>query len=200
MLPTTLGFDEHLHELLKIMAAEGIRSAAAGLSGMVGTQITVTEPRVRLVPLAEIPLLVGGPEQEAVGIYLQAQGGLVGQIMLVMPYDKGLELVDLLMELPAGTTAQLGTLERSALAEVGNLTGSFFLNALSARLNLDIRPSPPAVMVDMVGAILDIIAAVSGGVSEHVLLMQGAFLRDGREVEVNFWVIPDPNALAAFME
>lgn len=196
----TTDFAENLTDLLRILATEGIRSAAAGLSSMVGTPITVSEPRIQLVPLAQIPMLVGGPEQEAVGIYLQAHGGVVGQIMLVIPYHKALELVDLLMEQPAGTTTELGTLERSALAEVGNLTGSFFLNSLSKRLGMEVLPSPPAVMVDMVGAILDIVAAVSGGVGEHVLLMQGAFMRDGREVEVNFWVIPDPKALAAFAE
>jgi chemotaxis protein CheC len=195
----TTTFDERVHALLKIMAAEGIRNAADGLSGMVGARITVNEPHVRLVPLAEIASLVGGPETEAVGIYLQVNG-VVGQIMLVVPYEKALELVDLLMEQPAGTTTQLGTLERSALAEVGNLTASFFLNIIARRLNVDVRPSPPAVMVDMVGAILDIIAVVSGGVGEHVLLMDGAFLRDEREVEVTFWAIPDPEALAAFAE
>ena len=193
-------FDDHLHELLRIMAAEGIRNAAAGLSGMVGAEITVTDPHIRLVPMADIPTLLGGPEEEAVGIYLQAQGDLQGQIMLIMPCDKALELVDMLMEQPRGTTQQLGSLERSALAEVGNMTASFFLNAVAKRLHLDIRPSPPAVMVDMVAAILDIVAAISGGVSEHVLLMQGAFMRDGREVEVNFWVLPDPGTLSAYAE
>lgn len=193
-------FDDHLHELLRIMAAEGIRNAAAGLSGMVGAEIVVTDPHIRLVPMTDIPTLLGGPEEEAVGIYLQAQGDIQGQIMLIMPYDKALELVDMLMEQPLGTTQQLGSLERSALAEVGNMTASFFLNAVAKRLHLDIRPSPPAVMVDMVAAILDIVAAISGGISEHVLLMQGAFMRDGREVEVNFWVLPDPGALSAFAE
>lgn len=191
-------FDDRLYSLLRVLATEGIRSAAAGLSGMLGKAVVVSEPRVRLVPLTDIPTLLGGPEVEAVGIYLQICGGWVGQIMLIMPHDKALELVDLLMELPPGTTDQLGKLERSALAEVGNLTGSFFLNAVAQRLGLDIRPSPPAVMVDMVGAILDIVAAVSGGVAEHVLMLEGSFLRQSREVAVDFWVIPDPAALAAF--
>ncbi len=195
-LPAT--FDDRLYSLLRVLATEGIRSAAAGLSGMLGKAVVVSEPRVRLVPLTDIPTLLGGPEVEAVGIYLQIRGGWVGQIMLIMPHEKALELVDLLMELPPGTTDQLGQLERSALAEVGNLTGSFFLNAVAQRLGLDIRPSPPAVMVDMVGAILDIVAAVSGGVAEHVLMLEGAFLRQNREVAVDFWVIPDPAALAAF--
>jgi hypothetical protein len=52
-------------------------------------------------------------------------------------------------------------------------------------------------MVDMVGAILDVVAAVCGGVSESVLMLQAAFLRQQREVDVDFWVIPDPATLDA---
>lgn len=46
--------------------------------------------------------------------------------MLIFPYERALKLVDLLIDEPEGTTQQLGTYERSALAEVGNLCGSFF--------------------------------------------------------------------------
>jgi len=53
-------------------------------------------------------------------------------------------------------------------------------------------------MVDMIGAILDIIIAASGEVGEHVPMIQTSFLRQGREVEANFWVVPDRTTLNAF--
>jgi chemotaxis protein CheC len=198
MLPETITYDKRLQGLLKIMANDGIRHAAEGLSSMVGEVISVAEPDVQLVPLSEVSALAGGPEQEAVGIYLQSQGELTGQIMLVIAYDTALELVDLLLENPPGTTTLLGRMERSALQEIGNLTGSFFLNSVARRTGHSATPSPPAVMVDMVGAISDIVVAISGGVSDYVLLLKGAFLRNGRELKVNFWMIPDAAALAAF--
>lgn len=198
MTESIANFDKHLRSLLEVMADEGIHHAAKGLSSMVGETLTVTRPSARLVSMAEIPNLLGGPENEAVGIYLQAAGDIAGQIMLVLPFANAMELADLLMELPPGTTRQLGALERSALAEVGNLTASFFLNSLASSTGLAARPSPPAVMVDMVGAILDIIAAASGGVGEHVLMIEAAFLRRSQEVQANFWVIPDPVTLEAF--
>lgn len=196
MTDLSVTFDEHLRSLLEAMANEGVQHAARGLSDMVGETVTVSEPMVRLVPLTDIPLLLGGPENEAVGIYLQAEGKIGGQIMLILPLPKAQELVDLLMGEPVGTTRHLGSLERSALAEVGNLTGTFFLNAVALLTGLGGRPSPPAVMVDMLGAILDIIIATCGGISEQVLMIQASFLRGGREVEANFWVIPDPATLA----
>lgn len=185
----------NINHLLDEMANAGVTQAAAGLSGMLGEAVTVTQPNLRLMPLSEVPGVLGGPEQEAVGIYLQAIGELSGQIMLILPLAKAMELVDLLLGEAPGTTNSLGSLERSALAEVGNITGTFFLNAVAAAIGLHSRPSPPAVMVDMVGAILDIIVAMSAGVSETVLVIEAAFLRDGREVEAHFWVIPDNTAL-----
>ena len=50
----------------------------------------------------------------------------------------------------------LSELEQSALGEVGNITGTFFLNAVANALNIIIHPSPPVVLIDMAGAILDI--------------------------------------------
>jgi chemotaxis protein CheC len=88
----------------------------------------------------------------------------------------------------------LGSIERSALGELGNLCGSFFLNSIAKTIGASFRPSPPAVMVDMVGAILDIVVATVGGVSEHVLLVHANFIEGSRFVETNFWVIPDMKA------
>ena len=144
--------------------------------------------------------MLGGPENEAIGVYLRAEGDLSGQIMLIIPYQKAMDLVDLMMGNEPGTTHTIGSLERSALAEVGNQTGTFFLNSLAAMTGRDVRPTPPAVMVDMVGAILDIIIATTGGVSEHVLLMQAVFENGDREVGTDFWVIPDTETLNAIRQ
>jgi|UniRef100_A0A7C4KJB9 chemotaxis protein CheC len=191
-------FDEDLLNTLHTVAGAGIHNAARGFSSLLGHQIQVLNPVVRVVPILEIPRYVGGPESEAIGIYLRAEGDIAGQIMLIIPYQKGLELVDLLMDVPAGTTKQLGSLERSALGEVGNLTGTFFLNAVANLTGTSVRPTPPAVIVDMVGAILDIIIATTGGVTDRVILMQAEFIDGERSVETNFWVIPDPTTLKTF--
>jgi chemotaxis protein CheC len=194
MINENILFDQELLDLLKSMAGEGIKNAASGFSGMVGRTIEVSNPNLKLVPLLSISEILGGPEDDAVGIYLRFEGDMLGQIMMIMPYSKALELVDLLMETPPGTTQHFGRLERSALGELGNLCGTFFLNSLAKLSHASLRPSPPAVMVDMVGAILDVVIATAGGVSEHVLLMQANFMDGSRSVEANFWVIPDITA------
>jgi chemotaxis protein CheC len=193
-------FDQNLLELMKTIANEGINNAADGFSGMVGRKIQVSSPTLKLVPILSIPEIVGKPEDDAVGIYLRFRGNLVGQIMMIVPYGKAVELVDLLMGTPLGTTQELGSLERSALGELGNLCGTFFLNAIARIFDLSIHPSPPAVMVDMVGAILDIVVATTDGISEHALLLKANFIDGDRYVDADFWVIPDMNSLQVLME
>ncbi len=193
-------FDRDLLEMLKSIANDGVRSAASGFSGMIGRKIQVGKPTGRLVPILSIPEVVGGLDDDAVGIYLRFDGDLIGQIMMIVPDQKAMELVDLLMDLPPGTTQHLGHLERSALGELGNLCASFFLNAIAKKVDASLRPTPPAVMVDMVGAILDIVVATTGGVSEQALLMQANFMDGDRCVRADFWVIPDMNALQTLFD
>ena len=191
----TAPFDQYLLEMLNTIASEGIKNAADGFSGMIGRRIEVSNPEIELVPLLTIPKIVGGLEDDAVGVYLRFEGDMMGQIMMIIPHQKALELGDLLMGLEKGTTKHLGSLERSALGELGNLCGTFFLNSIAKTVGASFRPSPPAIMVDMLGAILDIVVATAGGVNEHVLLMHANFMDGVRFVETDFWVIPDMKAL-----
>jgi chemotaxis protein CheC len=191
--------DININNLQEIIV-HGFQNAAKGFSGMIGEVMQVIDPSVKAISLKDIPMFLGSPENDAVGIYLRVEGDISGQIMLILPYDKALEIVDLLFEQPFGTTKTLGQMERSALAEVGNMTGAFFLNAVAEITGISARPTPPAVMVDMVGAILDVIIATMGQVdhrvfNDKVLMFQSNFSIGNRETKANFWIIPDPGTL-----
>ena len=187
--------DSELLKILNQVTLEGARNAASGLTEMVGQSITVTSPDASMISLFDLPKILGSLENEAIGIYLRVEGALNGQIMLIMPYQCSLDLADLLLDNPQGTSQELGRMERSALGEAGNLIGSFFLNTFSTITGYDSRPTPPAVMVDMLGAILDIVIASAGAISEEVILLRSTFTNGTRSLETSFWVIPDPGAL-----
>ncbi|RPI21142.1 MAG: hypothetical protein EHM70_25550 [Chloroflexota bacterium] len=193
-------FSQDLMDYLKVIADQGVRNAAKGFAKMLGQKLEVTQPEIRLVPFQEIPNMLGGPEQEGVGIYLRVEGDIPGQMILVLPYDKAVDLAALMLEVHPSSIHGLGSLERSALGEMGNMTGTFFLNSLAELTGLSVRPSPPAVMVDMIGAILDIIVATTGGFGLNVMLFQATFVYGERRTQTEFWVFPDPNTLKSFAE
>jgi len=179
-----------LDRLLEQMAELAAARTASGLSTMLGRPIRMAVPRLELVPIAQVADYVGGPEQEAVGIYLAISGDLAGHIMLILPLSDAMRLTDMLMEVPEGTTASLGPIERSALAEVGNVSASLFMSAMANASGLSAWPSPPAVMIDMVGAILDVILIGCGAASDEILLLQTQFEGPDRSIEIYFWLVP----------
>lgn len=188
-LPLT---DERLRTVLQVMANTGIERAADGLSEMIGQRIHMTVPTITIVPIGSVPERVGGAESMVAGIYLAAEGEMSGHVMLILSLQDAMRLVDLLIGQPEGTTTDLDDpLSRSALAEAGNLAASFFLNGVAAALGVSGRPSPPAVIVDMAGAILDIMLVTAGQLGDDVLLLESVFQREGRELRLFFWVLPD---------
>jgi chemotaxis protein CheC len=173
---------EKLLEKLGSMAGKGFANAAQGFSQMIGEKLSVQSPEVTKVKLNSLYDLLGGAENDAVGIYLRFDGELKGQVMMVIPYSQAMEIADMLLERQAGTTTELGQMERSALAEVGNLTGSFFLNAIAEITGISSHPTPPAVMIDI---------ATMGDIGDEVLMFRATFIRGDRSTKTDFWVLPD---------
>lgn len=189
--------DEFVNLLTKI-SKEGIENASKGFSGMLGKELHVKSSTATLVKLIDISKMLGGPEDETVAIYLKTEGGIAGQMMLAMPFEKAMGLVDMIMGEPVGTTTTLGQMEKSALQELGNITGTYFLNYVSDNTGSSVRPSPPAVMVDMCAAILDIVIATAGLENEEVLMFNADFVQGELSTEIQFWVIPDPKTIMAY--
>jgi chemotaxis protein CheC len=162
---------------------------------MIGRDITVTSFALRKIPVSEISQLMGGPETISVGIYLTVSGGADGHIMLMYEPHMACEFVDMLMELPAGTTHSLGEMEQSALGEMGNIVGSSFLNTLADSTGVTLMPSPPTVLMDMAGALLDIVAADILLTQDDAFVAETTFHASDREISGMFFVVPSEDLL-----
>ena len=168
--------------------------AAAGLSQMVGRPISIKIPSIQVVPIGQVAEHAGGAETEMVGVYLLIEGDVPAQAILMISQDDALHLVDLLMDIPEGSTTELGELEKSALGEVGNLTVSLFLNEIATLTGSSSKPSPPAVMIDMLGAIVNVVTTPIAATADDLLILETEFREDARVVNVHFWVMPYPVA------
>lgn len=179
-----------LDVILERMANLAASNSAEGLSTMLGRPVRMTVPRLSLSRLWEVPDRLGGADLEAVGIYLTVTGDMLGQVMLILPNRVAFRMIDMLLEQPEGTTTEIGDMERSALGEIGNVATSLFLNAIADATGMDLRPSPPAVMQDMVGAIMDVVLVMAGAVSDDILLLEAEYHGADRALEMYFWLIP----------
>ncbi len=172
------------------LVSRGITNSLSGLSKMVGHELSVTSLDLRQYPAKDAAMLLGGPENIVVGIYLTIEGDATGHLMLIHDPKIAFELVDIQMGLALGSTQGLEEMERSILGEMGNITGSFFLNALADASSLNLMPSPPAVMIDMAGAILGIALTKIMQEQDDVLVIKATFGTDSQQIDGTFMVLP----------
>jgi chemotaxis protein CheC len=81
-------------------------------------------------------------------------------------------------------------MEMSAMQEVGNIITGAYLNSLSMLTGLRVFPSPPALTVDMAGAILSVPAIEFGIYGDQILMIQSKFF-DEVQIDGYFILVPD---------
>lgn len=178
------------------LVSKGINNAISGLSQMVGQEIKATELNARgEVALKEVSDLLGGPEHLSVGIYLRASGTASSQLLLLHSPKEAFHLIDMLMGQALGTTNNLGEMEQSALGEVGNIMGSFFLTSLSDSTGFRLYPSPPAVMMDMTGAILDVAVSEIIQETDEACIVETRYGTHDQQINGTFLVMPSLSLL-----
>jgi chemotaxis protein CheC len=198
---TIAGLTKERETALLRVVEEGMCRATAGISEMIGRELTILLPPViQLVPINRLPHILGRPDLEVVGLYLSIFGDVVGHMTILFSQEQALQLAGMLLGAPDGTTHELGEMEISALSEMGNITGSFFLNALADATDLDIQPSPPTLITDMAGAILDISVVDVSREANETVLFETEFYMDGRRASGYFLIIPNPSALERILQ
>lgn len=186
-------------DALKEVGNIGAGNAATALYQMIGKKVNMSVPRAAVIPLSEVPEVLGGPEILVAGVFLRVLGDAPGSILFVMPKDSALYLVDILMGRPQSSTQVLSELDKSALKEIGNILASSYLNALSSFTGLTFLPTVPALAFDMAGAILDVILAELGQLGDYALLIETRFQAESAHVEGHFFLIPDPGSLMVIL-
>lgn len=183
-------------EALSKVAREGAIRAGRGLSGLMGQEIVIHIPSVRLGTKSDVCDAVGGADNIVLGAYLSISGDISGHVMLLFPVARALECVDLMCGQPPGTTTECDDLAESAVGELGNIVGSAFVNALADHVSLILHPSPPMVIHDMALALVQSIYAEILSQGGDVVIVDTVFEDKGGNVAGLLIVAPDPAGLS----
>lgn len=182
-------------DTLKEIGSIGAGNAATALSDLVGKQIWIKEPELRIMGYNETIEWIGGPEEITAGVLVKL-GGQINGIMLAV---QQLDFVNLILESMLGQGVEdyfgLHEMETSALIEVGNILISTFINAISSLADVNIQLTVPAFTVDMQGAIMAVPMAVYGGQSDYLMTIGGQFVCEGKEIPCRLLLSPDIRSL-----
>jgi chemotaxis protein CheC len=182
-------------DALREIGNVGAGNSATALSQIINRKIDMTVPKIAIMPLGDVPDVVGGPDAMVAGVYLRVFGPAPSSILFLLPRDSAFYLVDMLMGREQGHTTSLNSMDESALMEIGNILAGAYLNALSHFTSLTLLPSIPALAMDMAGAILSVILIQLGQMGDHALVIETEFTTESDGVKGHFFLIPDPGSL-----
>ena len=182
-------------DTLREIGSIGTGNAASALSVMLGRNVRITLPEVRIMGYNEAIEWIGGPEAITAGVMVRISGQMTG-IMLAV---QSLEFVNLVLQSMLSEEIrdyeELHEMERSALVEIGNIMISTFINALTGLADISVDLTVPSLSVDMQGAILAVPMAEYGGQSDYLMTIGGNFICDGQEAPCRLLLSPDVRSL-----
>ncbi len=190
---------ENYYDVLKELGNIGAGNAMTALSQMLQCKVDMKVPQVRLLEFSEVGDMMGGEEQIMVGVFLGVDGDITGSMMFMVEEESARHLIQKITMgmLPPGS--EFEEMGLSAMKEIGNIITGAYLNSLSTLTNLKIVPTPPALTVDMAGAILSVPAIQFGIFGDNILLIQSQFY-DEIELDGYFILIPDLESYAKILE
>jgi chemotaxis protein CheC len=172
------------------LAKLGSTTAVSGLSQMLNKDFTVTALSIEEVSFKNTHGLIGKPNNNVIGIYLQFTGHANGQILLTFDPKIAFELIDMALGAPPESTTALGEMERSVLGEMGNIVGAFFLNSVADCVGSRLMPSPPVIVQGPAGAMVGAVLAKAAQTSDSLFVIKLMFHSSTKEIEGHFLVLP----------
>lgn len=182
------------------MSSLGATRATAALSSMAGFKIEVLVSAIDVVSLEKFSGIEDSPDSAMVGIYVHLQGDFSGIMLLLFPVNNALNLADAMMQREVGSTREMGEMELSAVQEAGNIMASSFSNVLSDFLKIRVAPTPPAIAVDMAGAMLQQIAVELGQKVEKVIVFKTQFVLTENKIKGHLILTPDGESFKKLSE
>jgi chemotaxis protein CheC len=203
-------------ETLERMARTGAETASESVSAMTGIDTRVDISDLSFVPIEDVPGELS--DREYVGIVLEFEGVPSGYVLILFDEPSAREVVAALVpgaDRPDGAdeaTASGSGAEsreagvdsfdetaRSAVAELGNVMTSSFVDGWANVRDATIDISTPRYVHDMGTAVAESVVTRLGQTQATAVLFDATLLADDREFDCEMYVLPDETGLRAML-
>ena len=206
----TMLLSEAGQSVVALTFSRAMKRAGEAMGSMSGQVIEVQTPMLRRCNAGDVLAMAGGADAIVLAVYVGITGSLKGHGLLIFSPADAHRLADILLagllgpgELPMDETTDpliFDELELSALQESGNVTISAFLNELGMHLHEPVQPTPPQVVLEMAGAVMDAVLLDLVSEQDQVLAAKTQFSEGGRAIDGTLLILPRPDSLPVLLE
>jgi chemotaxis protein CheC len=189
-------------ELSRLEAAlhRGSAHASEQLGKWLGRSSIIELDALRVSPIAEATELLTAGDDPICFCSMQMKGEIGGQMILAFDDSSGLELADLALAQPAGTTTDWSDLAMSAVLETTNIVCCAYLNELAEQLrqpsqSVSLVPSPPEFHRDYAQSLMQFALMDQALEFDLAILAKTSFTIEEKPVRWNLLFIPDGGSL-----
>ncbi|MGN8939498.1 chemotaxis protein CheC [Bittarella sp. HCP28S3_D9] len=186
---------EDTRDVLAEVGNIGTGNAVSALAGMIGQQIDMELPTIRLLPYQEVPALLGGAEDFQVGVLLETTGDINGMFMFLLSEPFTRQLLGALVGEAPESAAELDEMGTSAICEVGNIMCCSYINALARMMDVKVHVSVPSVCSDMVGALLSVPMIRFANLSDEMLFIENQYHLGELSVVSHILFLPEVDSI-----
>lgn len=135
-------------EDLKSVAEKGSKDAAKAFSVLSGTEAKVSVSKIDEIDFDSFTKKISKGEDHTIVSYTQALKGeeMSGVVLLALPRESALTLVDLLNKQEVGEAGILKDIDRSAIKETLNILSNSYINALDEKTSIDLKINVPRMI------------------------------------------------------
>lgn len=187
-------------DCLKEIGNIGSGSAASALSEMLGKNVQMRVPDVKVLDFQQVIDEMGGPEKIITGILVNLEGDICGIIMFLLEDSFAKIVLKTFLGKDDVRVSSLDETDYSVIKEMGNIMAGSYLQALSKLTEMTIDMSVPSMNVDMLGAIMSVPVATFAEIGDKVLYINDGFVIDGVDIKSNIILIPDMRSLDTLMK
>ena len=175
------------------LANVGSATAGEALAQMLGRPVDLSVPSVRALPFGEAVETAGPAEQTATAVVLPVVGDVEATVLLLFDEADAAQMCTLLGVDPEDEVAD------SALGEIGNILGSSYVNALGSTIGLELEPAPPAILTDMLGAIVASVLAAGADLGDTAIVLDSALEVEDAECSLEFMLVPTAEGVSELL-
>lgn len=173
----------------------GAGNACTALSGLIGTPIDMSVPRVQLLGIDSTSDYLGGDDKEVLGIRIDVKADLTGMMYHIVNKRFAERLINTFYEKKLDTIKNIDEMDMSVISEMGNITSGAYANALATLSGYVVDIGTPTPGGYSISEILRVPIETFGEVGDKILVVDEQFIIDSEKLTSNMILVLEKDSL-----
>lgn len=189
--------DLRVSKVLQMIAQLSIDRASQVLSKLVKTGAKIVLEKAYVADIAEVTARINSDttnDGEVIGSMVDMVGDAPFKFLFYSDAQSCLVLTDLMLRRQVGTTKGYDMYVQSAVQEIGNILSSAACNVFSTDFEISLKPTPPKVVHDFVGAVFQEFVVGAASETDEILIIESRFHIVSHDIRCDMFILPFPGS------